>query len=59
MYFRLGKLDLANIWLEMAIENHEPRLWRYAMGKEYVEWQKHPKFIELMKSVNHPLYIDK
>ena len=59
MYFRLGKLDLANIWLEMAIENHEPGLWGYAMGKDFVEWQKHPKFIELMKSVNHPLYVDK
>ena len=59
MYFRLGKIDLANIWLERAIKNHEPALWGAAIDKEFAEWQKHPRFIELMKSVNHPLYVDK
>ena len=59
MYFRLGKLDLANIWLEKSIRNYEPSGWRIAVVEEFAEWQKHPKFIELMKSVNHPLYVDK
>ena len=59
MYFDLGKIDLANIWLEKAIKNRESGLWGVAVDKEYAEWQKDPKFIELMKSVNHPLYVDK
>ena len=59
MYFDLGKIDLANVWLEKAIKNRESALWGVAVDKEYAEWQKDPKFIELMKSVNHPLYVDK
>ena len=59
MYFRLGKLDLANIWLEKSIRNYEPIRWQLAVDEEFAEWQKHPKFIELMKFVNHPLYVDK
>ena len=59
MYFRLGKVDLANTWLEKAIKNREPGLWGSAVNKDFKDWQKHSRFIELMKSVNHPLYIDK
>ena len=59
MYFDLGKIDFANTWLEKAIKNRESALWGVAADDEYAEWQKHPKFIELMKSVNHPLYVDK
>jgi TolB-like protein/tetratricopeptide (TPR) repeat protein len=59
MYFDLGKIDLANVWLEKAIKNRESALWGVAVDKEYAEWQKDPKFIELMKSVNHPSYVDK
>ena len=59
MYFRLGKIDLANTWLEKAIKNRESALWGVAVDDEFAEWQKNPKFIELMKSVNHPLYVDK
>ena len=59
MYFYLGKIDLANVWLEKAIKNRESALWGVAVDKEYAEWKKDPKFIELMKSVNHPLYVDK
>ncbi len=59
MYFHLGKIDHANTWLEKAIKNRESALWGVAVDNEFIEWQKNPKFIELMKSVNHPLYIDK
>ena len=59
MYFDLGKIDLANVWLEKAIKNRESALWGVAVDKEYAEWQKDSKFIELMKSVNHPSYVDK
>ena len=55
----MGKIDLANVWLEKAIKNRASALWGVAVDKEYAEWQKDPKFIELMKSVNHPLYVDK
>ena len=40
MYFDLGKIDLANIWLEKAIKNRESALWGVAVDKEYAEWQK-------------------
>ena len=59
MYFDLGKIDFANTWLEKAIKNRESALWGVAVDKKFAEWQRHPKFIELMKSVNHPLYVDK
>ena len=59
LYCKFGKFDFANLWLAKALDNNEPGLWDYAVLDEYAEWQNTPKFIELMKSVNHPLYVDK
>jgi hypothetical protein len=57
MYTRLGKLNHAIVWLEKAIKNKEPIMNRFA-SKDYNSLKKNPRFIELMKSINHPLYVD-
>ncbi len=59
LYCKFGKFDFANLWLAKALDNNESGLWDYAVKDDYAEWQNTSKFIELMKSVNHPLYIDK
>jgi TolB-like protein/lipopolysaccharide biosynthesis regulator YciM len=57
MYTRLGKFNHAIVWLEKAIKNKEPIMNRFA-SKDYNSLKTNPRFIELMKSINHPLYVD-
>ena len=61
MYFKLGNIEYANDWLQQAITNREvgERFWDLSTMNEFLEWHKNKKFIYLMKSINHPVYLKK
>ena len=61
MYFKLGNIEYANNWLQQAIKNREvgERFWDLSTMDEFREWHKNKKFIYLMKSINHPVYLKK
>jgi len=58
MYYLLGKKELAYHWLEKSIANYEVLSIELAGDSDYVEWQKEPRFRELYKKINHPMYVD-
>ena len=51
-------MDLAYHWLEKAMNNQERTATEIAAGIEYKKWQKEPRFCEIYKKINHPMYLD-
>ena len=60
IYAQLGDHETALKWLEKAINEKVmtvPMCWfNYSLPKEFKE---NVRFVGLMKSINHPLYVDK
>jgi len=59
LYYLLGKKELAYHWLEKSIANFEVLAIEMAAVKEFEDWQKEPRFREMYKKINHPMYLDK
>ena len=60
IYFEMGKLEDGLRWLEKSAEIREPTLLRFANdGPRFKYLQKEPRFREIFKNINHPLYMDK
>ena len=58
IYFLMGKTDHAYRWLEKGFENRESTVPGYANDRKFLELRKQPRFRELFKKINHPLYVD-
>ena len=60
IYAQLGDYETALKWMEKAVNEKAitvPMIWfNYSLPKDFKE---NARFVELMKSVNHPLYVDK
>jgi len=59
MYYFLGKKELAYHWLEKAMANQERMATEMAADIEFQDWQKEPRFRQMYKKINHPMYVDK
>ena len=59
LYYLLGKKELAYHWLEKSIANFEVLAIEMGALKEFEDWQKEPRFREMYKKINHPMYLDK
>jgi len=60
IYFEMGKLEDGLRWLEKSAEIREPTLLRFANdGPRFKFLKKEPRFREIFKKINHPLYVDK
>ena len=57
LYNSLGKYEHALNWLEKAIKNKEP-FTNIINNYEFNLIRKKERFIQLMKSINHPAYKD-
>jgi len=57
LYNSLGKYEHALNWLEKAIKNKEPFM-NVINNDEFNLIRKKERFIQLMKSINHPAFID-
>ncbi len=58
MYYLLGKKTLAYYWLDKAIANYEPLSIELSADTEFQDWQKEPRFREMYKKINHPMYVN-
>ena len=58
MYYLLGKKNLAYYWLEKSIANYEPLSIELSADTEFQDWQKEPRFREMYKKINHPMYVN-
>ena len=58
IYFLMGKTDHAYRWLEKGFENRDSTVPGYADDRKFSELRKQPRFRELYKKINHPLYVD-
>ena len=58
IYFQMGKMDNGFRWLEKAAEIKEPSLVLFANSRHYQFLKKEPRFREIFKKINHPLYVD-
>ena len=58
IYFILDQPEDAYRWFEKAIEEREPLVPHYATDPTLKKFQSEPRFRELFKKINHPLYID-
>ena len=58
IYFLMGKTDHAYRWLEKGFESRESTVPGYANDRKFLELRKEPRFRELFKKINHPLYVD-
>ena len=58
LYFVMGKPDHAYRWLEKAIEAKEGNVLFYGALPTLKKYQSQPRFRELFKKINHPLYVD-
>ena len=60
MYAGLGRYDEAFRWLKKGIESKESAATFVLVAYQFPDdFKEDPRFIELMKSINHPLYVDK
>ena len=57
LYNNLGKYEHSITWLEKAIKNKEALINSFK-HKRYNELRKNDRFIQLMKSINHPAHKD-
>ena len=58
LYFIMGKEDIAYEWLEKGIEAREGVVFFTAVIPSMKKYQAQSRFIDLMKKINHPLYVD-
>jgi TolB-like protein/Tfp pilus assembly protein PilF len=58
LYFVMGKPDHAYRWLQKAIEAKEGNVLFYGVLPNLKKYQQEPRFRELYKKINHPLYVD-
>ena len=58
LYFVMGKPEQAYRWLEKAIEAKEGNVLFYGALPTLKKYQSQPRFRELFKKINHPLYVD-
>ncbi|MAD25697.1 MAG: hypothetical protein CMO44_16175 [Verrucomicrobiales bacterium] len=59
MYAGIGKNDDAIRWIKKAIDLKETSVVFSSLGFNFPdEFKEDPRFVELMKSINHPLYVD-
>ncbi|MDP6306581.1 MAG: TIR domain-containing protein [Verrucomicrobiota bacterium] len=58
IYFHMGKMDDGFRWLEKSGEIKEPSLILFANSRHYQFLKKEPRFREIFKKINHPLYVD-
>jgi hypothetical protein len=54
----MGKPDHAYRWLQKAIEAKEGNVLFYGVLPNLKKYQQEPRFRELYKKINHPLYVD-
>ena len=60
MYAALGKNDEAIRWIKKAADAKETPVVFSSLAYSFPDdFKKNPDFIELMKSISHPLYVDK
>ena len=58
IYFIMDRPEDAYRWLEKAIEHRESLVPHYATYPSLKKFQSQPRFRELYKKINHPLYVD-
>jgi TolB-like protein/Tfp pilus assembly protein PilF len=58
LYFKMDEPENAYRWLQKAIDNREPLVTIIANNPLYKKFQSQPRFRELFKKINHPLYVD-
>ena len=59
MYAGLGRYDEAIRWLKKGIKAKESSVLYVLTAFEFPdEFKSDPRFVELMKSINHPLYVE-
>ncbi|MDA7653226.1 TIR domain-containing protein [bacterium] len=59
MYYLLGKEEIAFEWLERGIKAKEGAIFFTGIIPSMKEFQQQPRFRELFKKINHPMYVDK
>jgi serine/threonine-protein kinase len=58
LYFTMDEPENAYRWIQKAIDNREPLVTITANDPIYRKFQSQPRFRELFKKINHPLYVD-
>ena len=58
IYFIMKRPEDAYRWLEKAIEQRESLVPYYATDPSLKKFQSEPRFRELYKKINHPMYVD-
>jgi len=58
IYFLMGKTDDGYRWLQKSIELRESFIFNLPTDPNFEELRKQPRFRELFKKINHPLYVD-
>jgi TolB-like protein len=59
LYFTMDEPENAYRWIQKAIDNREPLVTYTANDPLYKKFQSQPRFRELFKQINHPLYLGK
>ena len=57
-YFLLNQSDDAYRWLQKAMEDRETLVPLTAVDPTFEKFQSEPRFRELYKKINHPMYVD-
>ena len=59
IYFQMSKTDDGMRWLEKSAEIREPSFLRFANNiRRFKQLKTDPRFREIFKKINHPLYVD-
>jgi serine/threonine-protein kinase len=58
LYFTMDEPENAYRWIQKAIDNRESLVTYTATDLLHQEYQSEPRFQELFKKINHPLYVD-
>ena len=60
MYFNINNIEYANDWLHQAILSRETgeMFWDLIISDKFKQLHKNERFKKLMKSINHPAFID-
>ena len=59
IYFQMENMDDGFRWLEKSAEIKEPSLVLVANGRQAKHLNEEPRFREIFKKINHPMYVDK
>ena len=58
MYFLMGKKERAYHWLQKAIDAKESFVPLAGVNPSLKKYHSQPRFRELFKTINHPMYVD-